>query len=425
VLGAAVLAAALVVGGASPASAAGDQWWYDAYNVESNHADGWTGDGVKIAVLDTQIKPDLPVFAGANLTVDPEALCVGRSPIATDATQAHGSTITALLVGNGQGAAGIRGIVPDADVTFFGYGPEPEGATRSSCEVPPEAAKQGLSELGWGIQRAMDAGAQIISTSVLVSAEPADSDVVAEAVARGIILVSGMNNGGTDFAHMQLHPWGYRGVVAVNAMDANGDLALDTTWGIPNAQSGTTVVAAGVDVSVIGNGADWNGVSNATGTSIATPLVAGMLAATAQKYPKATGNQLLQSLIHNTGPEDHELEFNDDDGYGYGTASLSHMLRVDPTQYEDENPLLYKGEILNVNQEPSDEQFAAAEARVAAAAATSSPEAEPASADEGSPITGILIAGAIVVIVLLVGAAVVTILIVTRNNRKNRSRSLQ
>ncbi|MDR6199544.1 subtilisin family serine protease [Microbacterium sp. SORGH_AS428] len=52
----------MIFGAAAPASAAGDedgQWWYEAYGVADVHAEGWTGEGVKIAVVDTQINPDL------------------------------------------------------------------------------------------------------------------------------------------------------------------------------------------------------------------------------------------------------------------------------------------------------------------------------------------------------------------------------
>lgn len=61
-----------------------------------------------------------------------------------------------------------------------------------------------------------------------------------------------------------------------------------------------------------------------------------------QKYPDATGNQMIQSLLHNTGSEDHPLEFDANDGFGYGTASLTRVLAADPLQYPDESSLLDK-----------------------------------------------------------------------------------
>jgi subtilisin family serine protease len=420
-VGALALAAGFVLGAAAPAAAAGDQWWYDAYDVAAAQEEGWTGDGVKVAVIDNQINPDLPVFAGTNLTVDDEALCQGRSPVSSEfsAGAQHGSTVAALLIGNGEGAGGIRGMAPDAEVTFYAIGSEPEGSTTDTCEVPADAP-EGLSWLGWGVQRAMDAGAEIISMSVISgSSTVEDQQVIAEAIARGVVLVAGgpNNDEGVD-------PWSMRGVIAVNAMDAEMNLAIQPGWNIPNETVGTTVVAAGVDVSVLGNDGDWNATENATGTSIATPLVAGILANTAQKYPEATGNQLIQSLIHNTGAEDHELFIDPSDGYGYGLASLGHMLRVDPTQYDDVNPLLEKELSYGLAETPTDEQIAEAQGALASATPSSDGASEEPTPSGGGIMTGIIVA-VIVVVVLIVIAVVVTIVIVTRNNRKNRSRSLQ
>jgi hypothetical protein len=70
-------------------------------------------------------------------------------------------------------------------------------------------------------------------------------------------------------------------------------------------------------------------------------LVSGILADVASKYPDATGNQLIQSLVRNSGSQAHELPAAPDPVMGYGTVNLSNMLRVDPAvAYEDVNPLI-------------------------------------------------------------------------------------
>lgn len=420
--------AAVLAAGATPAAAATPegQWWYDLYQVEANHADGWTGEGVKIAVIDGQINPDLPVLADADLTIG-EPLCVGREVATSEfnAGSQHGTNMAALLVGNGQGAAGIRGIVPDAEVLFLGYGNEPEGSQDNTCETPPEAG--GISQLGWGLRQAIDAGADIVSMSFglvpLVGENDSDAEVVAEAVARGIVLVASVYNPG-EFGSARFWPWSYRGVIAVDAMDRDRELAVDPTWNVTHKVSGVTVVAAGRGVSVQGTDGDWNAEGRADGASIATPLVAGMLAATQQKYPAATGNQLIQSLIHNTGAEDHELAYDDESGYGYGLASLSHMLRVDPTQYDDVNPLLHKTSDVVDSDEPTDEQLAAAAAALEPADdPTSAPAADGEPADAGGP--GPLVAVLVVAGLVVVAGAVVTVVVISKNNRSRRARSAQ
>ncbi|MGH3439356.1 MAG: S8 family serine peptidase, partial [Sciscionella sp.] len=82
----------------------------------------------------------------------------------------------------------------------------------------------------------------------------------------------------------------------------------------------------------------WRSTAWSTGTSPATAIVAGCLALVKQKYPDATGNQLVQDLIHYTGGSH---PFGWDPHYGFGIASVTEMLEHDPTRWPDVNPLLH------------------------------------------------------------------------------------
>jgi hypothetical protein len=65
--------------------------------------------------------------------------------------------------------------------------------------------------------------------------------------------------------------------------------------------------------------------------------VAGALALVKSKYPEATGNQLIQHLIHfDTDPESYAYS----DDLGFGVISLRNMLANDPTGWPDVNPLM-------------------------------------------------------------------------------------
>ncbi|WP_159501989.1 S8 family serine peptidase [Microbacterium sp. 18062] len=414
-LSATVGALGLVLLTASPAVAAtaedDGQWWYGAYGVEQVHAEGWTGKGVKIAVIDSQINPDLPVFQGADLTIAPGSGCAGSEPTTDQVTDnaRHGSTVTALLIGNGTGAGAIRGIVPEASVTYYGLG------SLSDCTETAEAEEAGLSAKVWLIKRALDDGADIISISQGGgNTTYEDGSVIAEAIVRKVPIVAAVQNDTDQGAFI---PSSYRGVVAVNGVDRDRQFLTDS-WGLPNAQLETTVVAPGIPFSSIGApDGTWDDSGLSGGSSLATPLVAGILVATAQKYPDATGNQLIQSLIHNTGTEDHELEYDPEDGYGYGVASLNHVLSKDPTVYDDANPLLDK----TVYPIPDQEQLDAAEA----ALATATPEpsetvSDPPAADAGSGILTVVIAVAVVILIVVVAAVVLTIVLVRRSHRQNR-----
>ena len=71
---------------------------------------------------------------------------------------------------------------------------------------------------------------------------------------------------------------------------------------------------------------------NAWGTSYATPIVAGFVAVAMQRWPEASGNQVVQSLVKTakTGSS------------GYPLISPNGLDKTDPAQFPDENPLLDK-----------------------------------------------------------------------------------
>ena len=75
-----------------------------------------------------------------------------------------------------------------------------------------------------------------------------------------------------------------------------------------------------------------------SGTSNATALVSGMLALARQKWPDATTNQILQSLVRSGLNPNHEWN----QYTGYGAIDGGGLVIDDPSQYPDENPLLNK-----------------------------------------------------------------------------------
>lgn len=396
---------------ASAATTSDPNWWYSAYGVGQVHADGITGSGVKVAVIDAQINPDLPDFQGADLTVYPEAACEGASPTDAQPTDdaVHGSTITAMLIGNGSGAGNIQGIAPGASVTFYGRGP-----VGTECTPNAAASSAELSATGWLIKQALDDGADIITTSIGGgSSEQADEGVIAEAIARKVPIVSAIPN---DASEGGPTPWSYRGVIATNGVDSDRQLLRDSL-GSPNVGVEVSVLAPGGGLATLGTSQGWDTTRVTNGASFAAPLVAGILAAAKEKYPDATGNQLVQSLLHNTGSDDHELQYDDRDGYAYGIASLGHILREDPAQYPDENLLLNKSFEL-----PTDEEVSAAMEKLgpsSPAPSTTDAGGDSSENPSSSAIAVPFIIGGVIVIVII-AAVILTIILVRRSNRTHR-----
>ncbi|MFJ3391371.1 S8 family serine peptidase [Leifsonia aquatica] len=401
-----VLAVALATVPAVSAMAdTGSSWWYDYYRVGQVQSEGWTGKGVKVAVLDEQINPDLPVFQGTPLTVSDESIC-SVPPTSAEVTKmsTHGSNATALLIGNGQGPSAVHGISPQADVTFYGFG------TSGTCTTKTVDGLR-LSGFGQAFRAAVDDGNTVITTSVGWGfLAPGDVTLLARALANGVIVVAATVN---DPSQTTDYPGASNGVIAVNAMTSDGAIQpSENVPSMPNVVPEATVLAAGEGLAGLGDlqAGSWT-ASEISGASYATPLVAGMLAVAKQKYPKATANQLIQSLIHNTTPEDHPLARDETSGYGYGPASLTHLLAVDPSQYPDKNPLLDK-----TSGKPTAKQIA--EASTATTAAPSATPGVAVQSKSGGGVSVPVMVGIVVGVLVLAGVIVMVVVLGGRRKKK-------
>ena len=347
-----MVSAGLVVAWAVPAGAAGGDglWWYEAYGVPEVQAQGVRGAGVKIAVIDGQINTSVPMLTGANVSVREPSFCAvsdGSTQMLPANTTVmshdsfHGTNVTAMISGTGvgyDGGAATAGMAPDAQVRFYSISDGTDAGNKLHCNVAGDDG--GPSGFARAVVAAVDDGAQIISYSISALLVGSDKDAVAWALHQGVIVVGGLPNEWLDSGTSAE----INGVVAVAAVDENLQPASGDAVQGPVNYGRVTVRAAGVGMfnqGTVESGSWQTRKTDAAGTSLATPLVAGMLADVWSRYPKATSNQILQSLIHNTGGQDHALDY--DPVLGYGLASVVHMLKVDPTQYPDVNPLIAQG----------------------------------------------------------------------------------
>lgn len=380
-------------------------WYYTATGIEQIHQTT-TGEGVTVAVIDSAINPAVPELQGADLTVTEPGYCVpeaGGDPLpaaSTDEAAFHGTSMASLIVGNGAGAngqRGVQGIAPGVTLHFYG-----DMAGVGPCSADPQRTTR--------VRQAVDDGADIISMSESsdlqeVTLPPED---IAYALAHGVIVVaSSPNTGGIG---LPAYPVAYNGVVGVAAGRMDGqvsDLVVSANY--------VDVIAPGEDIRALTAQSDWSVYEVKSGSSGATAYTSGVLALVWSAYPQATANQILQSLIRNTGSEDHELVWVD--RWGYGTVNVRHMLANDPTQYPDVNPLLAE------EGSPSPAEVDAAREAVAPVSPTPSVVASQGASDAPSDAAaevdgggaGLLVAGAGVLVVVLAG--VVTALVIARRRR--------
>lgn len=340
------VATSMVVATGLPASASIEDeglWYFEWDRVQDVHDSGVTGEGVTIAVIDSPVNLELPTLADADVRPQ-DPVCVdkegnGLPSTSTDYDLAfHGTGALSYLVGSGQGypgQTGVKGIAPGATVLTFPTRVEDQDRDCSGSTVqyeqfdfgvlePPEEMDV-FQEVGASMLAAIDAGADIITVSVGLMETTVMQYAVIEALRQGVIVVAAVPNS----AGVGDQPASLNGVVSVNSITQNEETEFSKL---------TDVVAAGDNLLFQGDDGDWERQRLASGTSYAAPIVAGNLALAMQKHPEATPNQLIQSLIHNTGDQPHDLSF--DPTYGYGLVITDFFVNQDPTIYPDVNPLV-------------------------------------------------------------------------------------
>ena len=314
------LAAGAIALPAAPAQAAdpitaADQPYFAYYHLDQARAKGYTGKGVTIALIDGEVDTSAPELAGA--TIIDKSPCTVHS---STQSKSHATAVASLLVSKEYGVA------PDATLLTYRTRFEDEGeGAAAGCAVHNG---NGIEENNSLINRAISDGAQIIS----ISSSDEDFDeatkwTIARANARGVIVVTAMGNTAKDETDTGLAKWA--GVVGVGAIDTTGNVA-------PYSSSGQGTTTAAVGGPIIVRNYETGNKATTDGTSYSTPLISGFLALAKQKWPNATGNQLLQLMtktaLNNEGRWNKYT--------GYGVADLGAMVNTDPSQYPDENPLM-------------------------------------------------------------------------------------
>ncbi|MFJ1598857.1 S8 family peptidase [Streptomyces sp. NPDC088261] len=255
---------------------------------------GYDGKGVKIAVLDTGVDethPDLQGteiaqkdFSGAGNTVDH----VG-----------HGTHVASIAAGSGAKSGG----------TYKGVAP---GAKILDGKVLDDSGSGDESGIVAGMQWAADQGAKVANLSLggydSPEVDPIEAAVDRLSADRGILFVVAAGNEGPG-ARTVGSPGSAASALTVGAVDHADRLAAFSSTG-PAADGtlkpdltapGVDIVAAKAAQGQIGDPAA-DGYVALSGTSMATPHVAGAAAILAQEHPDWTGARIKQALTASTAP---------------------------------------------------------------------------------------------------------------------------
>ena len=227
-----------------------------------------TGKGVTVAVIDTGVKAnheDLPNLRRVEVTN-------GKEPLGLEDATGHGTHVAGIIgaaMGNGKGGAGIA-----------------PGATILSLRVVNAAGYIYDSALIAALRTAVKNGAQIVNISIGGTAYNAVfQKVINEAAEAGVTVVAAMGNDGTNCLN---YPAGYDNVIGVVSVDRTNNRASGSsygTWG--------DVAAPGASIYSTTYTGSYGPKS---GTSMASPVVAGVAALYKSVHPNATPAQITARL---------------------------------------------------------------------------------------------------------------------------------
>jgi cyanobactin maturation PatA/PatG family protease len=214
------------------------------------------GDGaVCIAVLDGPVDLDHPCFAGAGLrrvgTLVRDAAGPGRM-------SQHGTHVASLIFG--QPGSPVEGVAPRCRGLLL-------PVFRDDLAMLPQL------DLARAIEQAVDEGAHVISISGGERAPTGEADGVLDNALKycamnNVLVVAAVGNDGCDCLQV---PAARPSVLAVGAATADGEPLPSSNWGAAYRENGVLTCGHEIDGAVPGGG-----VTPMTGSSIATPIVAGV-----------------------------------------------------------------------------------------------------------------------------------------------------
>ncbi len=216
------------------------------------------GMGVKVAIIDTGIDKDHPDLAanikgGANFTLIKGSV----DPNKWGDDNGHGTHVAGIIAAV-DNSIGVIGVAPEA----YLYG----------VKVLDRRGSGYLSDVISGIEWAINNGMQVINMSLGTASDiQALHDAVDAAARAGIIVVAAAGNSGdgNSSTNEVIYPAKYSSVIAVAATDSNDGVP---TW----SSSGAEVELAAPGVSIRSTWND-NMYKTISGTSMATPHVAGVV----------------------------------------------------------------------------------------------------------------------------------------------------
>ena len=257
-------------------------WGIHATNVLISK---FTGKGINTAILDTGFNLNHPDFDGRILN--------SRSFIQGEEAgdqNGHGSHCTGISTGNINRSTGRRyGVAKEANI-YIGKVLSNDGSGSDSGI---------LAGMEWAITN----NCKVISMSLGAAVEPGETysniynDIAKKALAKGTLIIAAAGNESRrdlGIINPVGHPANCPAIMAVAALDKNLNVAYFSCGGINSDGGQVDIAAPGVDIY-----SSWVSPENyniISGTSMATPCVAGIAALFCEAFPKASASDIWMYL---------------------------------------------------------------------------------------------------------------------------------
>ena len=248
----------------------------------------FTGRGINVAILDTGFNLKHPDFAGR--VINSGSFFPGQE---VDDQNGHGSHCTGISTGSINKNTGRRyGVANNANI-YIG-------------KVLSNAGSGSDSGILAGMDWAITNNCKVISMSLGAPVRPGETysniynDIAKKALTKGTIIIAAAGNESRrdmGIINPVGHPANCPAIMAVAAMDNNLDVAYFSCGGINDDGGQVDISAPGVDVY-----SSWKSPENyniISGTSMATPCVAGIAALFWEAFPVASATDIWRYLTQN------------------------------------------------------------------------------------------------------------------------------
>lgn len=285
------------------------QYWIAEYGIDR----AWSitrGAGVRIAIIDTGIDgshQDLLGAVAGGTDVSGLGSSNGQTPVGSD--RRHGTMVASLAGGRGNnGTDGVIGSAPEAQLLSvsmsFGGG-----------DVSPD------DQIAKAVRWAVDNGADVISLSLTRNTRdwPESWDrAFSYAAANDVVVIAAAGNRGSGTVAVGA-PATMPGVLTVGGVTREG-LASDTA-----SAQGITIGVMAPSEGLVGAIPGGNYVSW-SGTSGATPIVAGIVALVRAAHPNLDAANVINRVLVTARPASDTTP---DPLYGYGLVDAYAALTAD------------------------------------------------------------------------------------------------